>query len=110
MSSKIVSKSLLVFYSPYENAWSKLQKNTHLMFNNFLFFENRAVYEIILKNMVQLERSQMTIWRMRNAFWIPKATNRLSEYVLLIAFLLQQRLSERTSKLSYTYIACLVVF
>jgi hypothetical protein len=26
------------------------------------------------KNMVELERPQMTIWRMRDAFWIIKAT------------------------------------
>ena len=31
-------------------------------------FENRAVYEIIW-------RPQKTIWRMRNAYWMPKATN-----------------------------------
>jgi hypothetical protein len=32
---------------------------THVMFN--FFFENHALYEIIWKNMVQSERSQMTI-------------------------------------------------
>jgi len=33
------------------------------MFNNFVFFppENRGVYEIIWKNIVQPDRSQMTI-------------------------------------------------
>jgi len=30
--------------------------------------------------------SQMTVWRMRIACWIPKATNTHSEYVILIAF------------------------
>jgi hypothetical protein len=33
---------------------------THFMFNIF-FFENRVVYEIVWKNMVQLDRTQMTI-------------------------------------------------
>jgi len=28
------------------------------------------------KNIVEQGRSQMTIWRMRVACWIPKATNR----------------------------------
>jgi hypothetical protein len=28
----------------------------------------------------------MTIWRMRIAYWVPKATNTLSEYVIPIAF------------------------
>jgi hypothetical protein len=31
------------------------------------FFENRAVYEIMWKNIVQLDRPQMTPWRMRIA-------------------------------------------
>jgi hypothetical protein len=33
---------------------------THFMFNNF-FSENRTVYEIMRKNMVQPDRPQMTI-------------------------------------------------
>jgi hypothetical protein len=50
------------------------------------------------------------IRRMRTAFWITKATNTQSEYVILIAFPQQQWLRERTSMLGYTYIACLVVY
>ena len=46
---------------------------------------------------------------MRIACWAPKATNTHSEYVILIAFPLQQWLYERASKLRYTYIGCLVV-
>jgi hypothetical protein len=45
---------------------------------------------------------------MRIECWIPKATNTLPGQVTLIAFLLQQWLYERASKLCYTYIACLV--
>jgi hypothetical protein len=43
----------------------------------YLFFppENRAVYEIIWKNIVEPDRPQMTIWRMRIAFWISKASS-----------------------------------
>jgi len=48
--------------------------------------ENRAVYEIMWKNIVQPDRLQMTIWRMRIACWIPKATDTHLEYVILIAF------------------------
>jgi len=47
---------------------------------------------------------------MRTARWIPKATNTLSEYVILIAFPLQQWFSERVSMLRYTYIAYLGLF
>jgi hypothetical protein len=49
-------------------------------------FLNRAVCEIMLKNIIEPDRPQMAIWRMRIAAWIPTATNTHSEYVLLIAF------------------------
>jgi hypothetical protein len=42
---------------------------------------------------------------MRIACWIPKATDTHSEYVTIIAFLLQQWLHERASLLRCTYIA-----
>jgi hypothetical protein len=42
------------------------------------------------------------------AFWINKATNIHSEYVMLIAFPRQKWLGESASMLSYTHIACLV--
>jgi len=47
--------------------------------------------------------------RMRSAFWAPKATNTQSEYVIPVAFPLQQWLKERSSMLRYTYIAHIVV-
>ena len=50
----------------------------------------------------------MKIWRVRIAYWIRKATNTYSEYAILIAFTLQQRLQGRASILRYTYTACLV--
>ena len=50
----------------------------------------------------------MRIWRMRITCWISKATDTHSEYVILIAFPLQQWLHERASMLRYTYSACLV--
>jgi len=61
------------------------------------------------KNIVERDRPQMTIWRMRIACWIPKATNTQLEYVIFIAFPLQQCLHERISMLCYTYIACSVL-
>ena len=60
-------------------------QNTHYMSNDFFFFENRAVYEIMWKNIVEPDRPQMTIWRMRIACWISKATNTHSEYELLLS-------------------------
>ena len=51
----------------------------------------------------------MTIWCMRIACWIPKATDTHSEYVMLIVFPLQQWLYEHVPSLRYTYIDCLVI-
>jgi hypothetical protein len=69
-------------------------QNTYFVFNNPPPPENRAVYEIMWENIVEPGRPQMTIWRMRIARWIPKATNTHSEYVIIIAFPLQQWLRE----------------
>jgi hypothetical protein len=82
---------------------------THILCSVMLFSENRAVYEIMWKNMVERGRPQMTIWRMHIACCITKATNTHSQYVMLIAFPLQQWLHERTSMLRYMYMACIVV-
>jgi hypothetical protein len=60
------------------------------------------------KIIVESDRPQMTMWRMRIARWITKATDIHSEYVVLTAFPLQQWLHERASMLRYTYIASLV--
>jgi hypothetical protein len=83
-------------------------KKTDFTLSNF-FFENHAVYEIWGKSILEGGRPQMTIWRMRFAYWIPKATNTHSGCVILIAFPQQQWLYKRTSMLRYTYIAFLFV-
>jgi len=51
----------------------------------------------------------MTIWHMRIARWIPKSIDVHSEYVILIAVLLQQWVHERVRLLRNTNIACLVL-
>ena len=38
------------------------------------------------KNIVEQDRPQMTLWGIGIAFWVPKAANTLSEYVIIIAF------------------------
>jgi len=60
------------------------------------------------KNIVESGRPQMAIWRMRIACWVLKSTETHSEYVMLIAFPLQQWLQERASMFRYKCIACLV--
>jgi len=80
---------------------------TFFLFSNFFrSFENRAVGGIVQKNVGEPDRPQLTIWRIRIACWIPKATNTYSGYVILIAFTLQEWLHECTTVLRYTYIAC----
>ena len=58
------------------------------------------------KNIVEPYRPQMTIRRIRIACWIPKATNTYSEYVILIAFPLQEWLHERASMLRLSSVTC----
>ena len=60
------------------------------------------------KNVIEPDRPQMIIRRMRIACWIPKAADTHSEYVIIIDFSLKQWLRERASMFCYTYIACLV--
>jgi len=77
------------------------------MFSN-VFPENFAGCWIMWKNMVDLDRPQMTIRHMRIACWITKAADPRSEYVILIDFSLHHWLHERASLLRYTYIVCLI--
>jgi len=75
----------------------------------FFIFEYSAVCQITLENTVEPGRPQTTIQPMHNECWISKATKTLSEYVIFIAFPLQQWLHKRTSMLHYTYITRLVL-
>ena len=79
------------------------------MINNFFFFENHVICEIMGKNFVDPDRPLATIWLMRIAYWIPKATNTHSQYATLIAFPLHQWLQGRSSVLRYTYLAFIVI-
>ena len=82
-----------------------------MLYNPF-FFENRAVYEIKRKSIVQRDKPQMTTWRMRVACWLTKATHTHihththTQYVILTVFPLQQRLQERASMIRYMYEMC----
>jgi len=65
----------------------RLEKiKTHFMFNNFFVVVNLAVGEIMWKDIVELSKPQITIRRMRIVFWIAKAKNTFSEYVIIIVF------------------------
>jgi len=65
------------------NVAEKLKTHTLCLIT---FFNNLAFYEIMWKNIVQPDKLQMTIWRMRIACWMSKAVETISEYVIVIAF------------------------
>jgi hypothetical protein len=53
---------------------------THILCS-ITFLENRTVYEVKWKKIVERVRPQITIWLMRFACWIRKAKNTHSVYV-----------------------------
>ena len=93
----------------YSQQYSKIvQKSKHTFYIHNFLFENRALYEITWKNLADKSRLQMTIWRMRTACWILKATNTHSEYVTFIASPQRQRLHEGASMLT-SHVHCWLV-
>ena len=82
---------------------------THILCSVTFFRKSCRLWDNVEKNIVERGRPQVAIWRMRVACWVPKVTNTHSQYVILIAFPLQQWLSERVTMLHYTYIGCLVI-
>jgi hypothetical protein len=54
---------------------------THILYSVTFISENRAVYDIIWKNIVDRAKPQITIWRVRVARWILKATNTHTQVV-----------------------------
>ena len=93
----IVSRSVILRMKHVSDKSCTENQNTHIMFDNVVF-ENCAVYEIMWENAVERGRLQTAIWRMRVACCMPKATDTHSQYVILIAFTLQQWLHENTAK------------
>jgi hypothetical protein len=81
------------------------QKNVEEKIKTFFVQKNRALYEIMCKNIVEIGRPNMTISRMYIAFWITVFTNTHLENVILVAFPLQQWFHELSSILRYTYLA-----
>ena len=71
---------------------------THVLYS-INFFENCTVNEIMWKNNAEPCRAEMKILSIRIAYWIPKATNTHSKYVIFIALRLQDWLHESCSML-----------
>ena len=97
----IISRSILLGMRNVSDKSCIENQNTHFTCNNF-FFRKWCHYEIMWKNIVEPRRPQITIWRMRIACWVTKATDTPSQYIMLIAFPTQQWLHERVSVLRYT--------
>jgi hypothetical protein len=55
------------------------------MFSYFFSPENLAVYDTIRKNVVESDRPQMIILRMRFSRWVRKATNTFRIFLTLFA-------------------------
>ena len=82
-------------------------RKTHFMSNKV--FPKIGPFMATWRNMVQPERPQMTILRMRFACRITKLRIQThTKYLSLTASSQQQWLSERASMLRHTYTACLV--
>ena len=58
-------------------------RNTHFMFNH-VFRKSCCLWDNVKKNFAEPDRKLLTIWRMRIACWIPKATNSPSHYVIML--------------------------
>jgi hypothetical protein len=82
----IIFHSVLLTIRNVSDKLCREYQNINFMFNNFFFFENCAVREIMWKDSAEPGMPQMTIWRMHISFWIPKTTNAHSIYVILIDF------------------------
>ena len=57
----------------------------HILFSVTLKKKSYPLWDKV-EEFCRAGRPQMTIWRMRIACWIPKATNTHSEYVMLLIF------------------------
>jgi hypothetical protein len=106
----IISRWILLRLTNVSDKFVEANQNTHFVFRNVFPWKSCRLWDYVKKNIVKPDSPQIKIWRMRIACCIPKATNTHSEYVIIIAFPLQQRLHERASLLRYTYIACRVLW
>jgi hypothetical protein len=83
----IISHSIIL---RMRNVSDKVVKEMKKKLCSITLFENRAIWKIMWKNIVERGRPQMTIWRMRIACWIPKARHTHTQYAILIVFPPQQ--------------------
>jgi hypothetical protein len=103
----IISRSVLLRMRKVADKSCRGNENTFYV--RQLFSENRCIFMIMLKNIKDPDRPHDDIIRsMQIAYWILKATNTHPQYVILIAFPLQQWLLERASMLRYSMLFVLI--
>jgi len=78
----VISRSVLLRRRHVSDKCCREYQTKYFVFNNFVFI-NRAVYEVMWKNTVELDRPPITVRCVRIACWIPNATSTHSEYVIL---------------------------
>jgi hypothetical protein len=106
----VVSHSVFLRLRNVSDEHCRGNQRTHFVIRIFFFFfENRAVYEIMWKNIVQRGTAHMAIRLMRIASWITKATH--SHYVIIVAFPQQQWLHKRAQilRLLVHCLSCLML-
>ena len=88
---------------------TKVAEKIEIHYSVLLFFPKIVTFrEIMWKNTVGMERSQMAIWRTRFECCIRKATNTHSEYVKRIALAQQYGFHESATMLRHTFSECTV--
>jgi len=93
----IISRSTLL---RMRNVLEKIVEKTKTQFYFLLLsFENRAVYQIMWKNMAETDRPQIRIYYGACALQLTKVTDSHSEYVIVTAFPRQKWLCECASML-----------
>ena len=84
-----------------KNVSDKILGKSKYILCSIFFFENLAVCEIIWEKNLRRQPGHTA-----HALYCPKDTDRHSEYVILIAFPLQQRLHARATDFIYTHVGC----
>jgi len=97
-----ICRSLLVRIRHVSDKCCRENENTILC--SVFFSKIVPNLDVMWKNMVQPDRPQMPIWRMRISCWIPYALKTHSQYAVPIAIPLQRRL-HRTPQ---CYVICLM--
>jgi len=75
ISFLIISRPLFVSMRNVSDKSCRENQNTHFILNKLFYFENRAIYEIMWKDIAQWGRPQMRVWRMFMSREVPKSTN-----------------------------------